>query len=283
MNNYSSVLQTSNSKLFTLRAALFTPFLLGVILCVVIGIAYYGWQKMRPRVVLAEPFRFSAESVRITQRPDWVPDSLVSDVLSRVDFGQTALIDTEFLQKLAAAFKTHPWIESVDQVRASFPSRVTVDLTYREAICMVKYPNKEGFMPVDKHGVSLPPDYFKNSGVSLDHYVKILGVESTPRGNYGEIWGDDVVEGAARIADYLNRDNSVLQIASIQAEYAGTARRNKRLIFSLTTLRGTKILWGELPITETDSRKERLMQLARQYGSLDKSPQNGNGVIDLMK
>jgi hypothetical protein len=256
----------------------------GLIAGAVGGITYVSWQKVRPRVLISEPYRFSAESIRITKRPNWVSDSIVPDVLSWIDLGaQNALIDTELLQKLAAAFQTHSWVESVDCVHASFPGIITVDLTYRESLCMVQYPNKEGFMPVDKYGVSLPPDYFKNQNVPLDHYIKIFGVESTPRGNYGELWGDDIVEGAAKIADHINRDNSVLKIAAIRAEDVGTARWNKRRIFLLFTIRGTKILWGELPISKDDVRKERLMQLARQYGSLDKAAQAENGIIDLTK
>ncbi|MDR1492578.1 MAG: hypothetical protein LBT05_07640 [Planctomycetaceae bacterium] len=284
MSNHS-LFFTERPRLFKRLIQATSPIWLGILIAgAVAGITYASWQKMRPRALSSETYRFSPESIRITKRPAWVSDSIVPDVLSRMDINtQNTLIDTELLQKLAAAFQTHSWVESVDCVRASFPRMITVDLTYREALCMVQYPNKEGFMPIDKHGVSLPPDYFKSQNVSLDHYIKILGVESTPRGNYGELWGDDVVEGAAKIADHLNRDKTFLQIAAIRAENVGATRWNKRRIFSLFTIRGTKIVWGELPIAENDSRKDRLMQIARQYGSLDKAAQSEKNIIDLTK
>ena len=251
---------------------------------VTIGLTYSGWQRVRNRVVLADEYRFSHSSVQVTQLPPWVPKSIVNDVISEFNIGRTqrnAMIDHELLEELAAAFQAYPWVESVDRVHASYPATVTLDLTYRRPICLVLLPKDAGGYAVDRHGVHLPSDYFKNHGANAAQYIKVIGVESMPAGNIGEEWGDIVVEKAAALAAHLAPDNSILRIASIEAEQVGPNRRAMRQIFHLTTSQGTKIIWGEMPLAENDSRKEQLLELVREYSSLDKAPLDDNDTIDL--
>ena len=266
-----------------LRATM--PFWLGVLLLfVVAGITFLCWHRVRDRVIRTDEYRFSAASVHVTETPPWVPETIVNDVISAFTIGRTpqdTLIDWELLRELATAFRSYHWVESVDRVRASFPAKVTLDLTYRTPICMVLLPNMQDGYAVDRHGVYLPSDYFAGNPTVADHYIKVLGVKSTPTGNLGDKWDDVVVEQAAALADHLSHDNSVLNIASIRVETTGTNRYNTKHLFHLTTLRDTEILWGEMPLAENDTRKERLMQLARQHGSLDKAPLNANHVIDV--
>ena len=266
-----------------LRATM--PFLLGVLLLfVVAGITFVCWHRVRDRVIRTDEYRFSAASVHVTETPPWVPETIVNDVISAFTIGRTpqdTLIDRELLRELATAFRSYHWVESVKCVRASFPAKVTLDLTYRTPICMVLLPNMQDGYAVDRHGVYLPSDYFAGNPTVADHYIKVLGVKSTPTGNLGDKWDDVVVEQAAALADHLSHDNSVLNIASIRVETTGTNRYNTKHLFHLTTLRDTEILWGEMPLAENDTRKERLMQLARQHGSLDKAPLNANHVIDV--
>ena len=251
---------------------------------VTIGLTYSGWQQVRNRVVLTDEYRFSYTSVQVTQSPPWVPKSIVNDVISEFNIGRTqrnAMIDHELLKELAAAFQAYPWVESVDSVQASYPATITLDLTYRRPVCMVLLPNDAGGYAVDRHGVHLPSDYFKSRNVNVSQYIKVIGVEFMPTGNIGEKWGDIVVEKAAALAAHLAPDNSILRIASIEAEQVGPNRRAMRQIFHLTTSQGTKIVWGEMPLAENDLRKEQLLELVREYSTLDKAPLDENGTIDL--
>ena len=261
------------------------PVWLGVLtVFVTIGLTYSGWQRVRNRVVQADEYRFSHASVHVTQTPPWVPETIVNDVISEFNIGRTqrnAMIDHELLKELAAAFQAYPWVESVDRIQAAYPTTVTLDLTYRRPVCMVLLPNTAGGYAVDRHGVHLPSDYFKSRNVNASQYIKVIGIESMPAGNIGEKWGDIVVEKAAALAGHLATDNSILRIASIEAEQVGPNRRAMRQIFHLTTSRGTKIIWGEMPLVENDSRKEQLLELVREYSSLDKAPLDGNDTIDL--
>ena len=251
------------------------PFVVKIsAILLLIGVACGLWLWVRADVLRSENYRFSADCIRITEIPPWVPESLVADVLANSGLDQQeTVLDKKLLAEIAAAFRSYHWIESVDGVHAKYPGIINVDLKYRKAICMVQTPNKDGFYAVDKHGVYLPSDYFLKRETSLDSYIKVFGAESMPMGMIGQPWNDKVVEGAAQIADHLhaNNDNSILRIASIKAETTGKGQRARR-IFTLTTANGTDVTWGEMPITLDDSRKERLLELVRQYGTIDKVP-----------
>ena len=260
-------------------------------LCVLIvamttGVTYNGWQRVRGRVVQSNEHHFSYAAVQVTEAPDWVPETIVNDVISNFNVGrpsQEKLIDHELLQELSAAFRAHPWVESVDGVYAVFPAKIFIDLTYRKPVGMVVLPSMKGVYAVDGQGVHLPSEYFKNSDVEIDHYIKILGIESMPMGNIGEKWGNPAVEQAAALAEHLSNDKAFLRIDSIRAESIGTNRRNMRQVFYLETSRDLKIRWGEMPLAENDTRKKRLIERASQYGSLEKSPTNADGIIDLQQ
>ena len=267
-----------------LRATM--PLWSGVLLLLVVtGIAYGGWRHVRHRVLKEEKYHFATASVHVTKTPPWVPETIVNDVMHEFNIGRVArqkLIDQELLQELAVAFRSYHWVESVDAVRASFPATVTLDLTYRTPVCMVQLPNMAGGYAVDRHGVHLPSDYFATQPEDVVHrYIKVLGVKSMPTGNLGDKWGDVVVELAAALADHLEPDHLFLGITSIRVETTGTNRYNTKHFFYLMTSRNTEITWGEMPLEADDMRKERLLELVRQYGSLDKSPLNANNVIDV--
>ena len=267
-----------------LRATM--PFWFGILLLLVVsGITYSGWQRVRSRVIQADEYRFSAASVHVTETPPWVPETIVNDVIAKFHIGrasQETLIDRELLSELATAFRAYHWVESVDLVRASYPATVMIDLTYRTPICMVLLPNMSGGYAVDRHGVHLPSDFFaRNPEIDVNRYIKIFGVKSMPAGNLGEKWDDIVVEQAAALADHLSPDNGILRIVSICVETTGTNRYNTKHHYYLATSLDTEIVWGEMPLTANDARKERLLELVRQHGSLDKAPLNSNKVIDV--
>ena len=262
-----------------------TSFCLGVLLLLIVaGITYSGWHRVRTRVLLAEKHHFSIASVDVTKTPPWVPETIVNDVIAEFNIGrvpQETLIDQVLLKELAGVFGAYHWVESVDRIRASYPATVTIDLTYRTPVCMVLLPNMAGSYAVDRHGFHLPSDYFTNSEVDVNRYIKVLGVDSMPMGNIGDKWDNPIVEQAAALANHLNPDNSILFIVSIRVETTGTNQYNKKRLFYLKTLRNTEIVWGEMPLTADDARKKRLLQLVHQYDSLDKVPLGANKIIDV--
>jgi len=255
-----------------------------ILLLVVMIITYSGWQRARSRVLQSEEYRFSSTSVRVTETPPWVPDTIVNDVVSDFITGrssQDAPIDRELLKELAGAFRAYHWVESVDRVRASFPARVTIDLTYRAPVCMILLPNGTDAYAVDRRGVYLSSDYFTRNPDDVNRYIKVLGVDSTPTGNIGDVWDDPVVQRATALVDHLGPDSGFLGVASIRVETSGTNQYNRKHLFYLRTARNTEIVWGEMPLATNDARKEQLLQLVRQHGSLDNASRETNDRMDL--
>jgi len=250
----------------------------------VTGIAYSGWQRVRPRVLLSEEYRFSAVSVHVTETPPWVPETIVNDVIADFNTGrssQETLVDQELLRELAGAFRAYHWVESVDSVRASFPATIKIDLTYRTPICMILRPDGTDAYAVDRHSVWLSSDYFTRNPDDANRYIKVSGILSTPTGNIGEEWDDPVVKRATALVDHLSPDSSFLGITSIRIETTGTNQYTRKHHFYLTTSRSTEILWKEMPLKPDDTRKEQLLNLVRQYGSLDNAPRNANNQVVL--
>jgi len=269
---------------FSFRSAFYTLLSALCLIVVVTGITYSGWQQVRSRVLQSEKYHFSTASVHVTEVPPWVPETIVNDVIADFNTGRTSretLIDQELLKELAGAFRAYHWVESVERVRASFPATITIDLTYRTPICMILRPNRGDAYTVDRHGVWLSSDYFTRNPDDVNRYIKVDGVDSTPTGNIGDTWGDPVVELATALVDHLNPDSGFLGIASIRIETSGTNQYNRKHVFYLATSRGTEILWGKMPLASDDTRKEQLLKLVRQYGSLDYAPRNANNRIDL--
>jgi len=273
---------------FTLYSALSTLISALCLIVVVTGITYSGWQRVRPRVLLSKDYHFSASSVHVTETPPWVPETIVNDVIADFNAGrdsQETLIDRELLKELAGTFRAYHWVESVDGVRASFPATIKIDLTYRTPICMILRPDGTDAYAVDRHGVWLSSDYFTRNPDEINRYIKVSGVNSTPTGNIGDTWDDPVVERATALVEHLSPDSSFLGITSIHVQTTGTNQYTRKHHFYLTTSRNTEIPWGEMPLKpddmRDDARKEHLLKLVRQYGSLDNAPRDATNRIDL--
>jgi len=270
---------------FAFYSALYTLISALILLFVATGITYSGWQRIRPRVLQSEEYRFSSASVRVTESPPWVPETIVNDVIADFNTGrasQETLINQALLRELTGAFRAYHWVESVGCVRASFPATVTIDLTYRTPICMILRPNGADAYAVDRHGVFLSSDYFTRNPAEIHRYIKVYGVDSTPTGNIGDTWDDPVVELATALVEHLNPDNGILLIVSIRVETSGTNRYNTKHDFYLTTTRtrDMEFHWGEMPLKPDDTRKKRLLELVLQPGALDNASRNANKVIE---
>lgn len=220
------------------------------------------------------------EQIVITPPPRWIPPNLTSQVFERAGLQERqSLQDPLLSEKIAAAFHTHPWIETVVSVRKSFPPRVQVDVVYREPVAMVR--GVDGFYPVDRHGVLLPARDFTQTDV--EQYPVIERVASVPMGTLGEPWGDPAVTGAAELAATLSRNRpeggnwwKELDLAAILVpRRVALADDADELQYQLRTSGGSEIFWGrrpgsrhpgELPLAQ---KIQRLQDFRRDYGGFD--------------
>ncbi len=116
--------------------------------------------------------------------------------LSEVQFlagmpDRLALLDDEAAAQLRVAFRRHPWVETVEEVKLT-RERVLVRLRYRKPVLAVMWNGRKRV--VDRQGVLLP-DSATTEGLPV-----FSDARKGPAGPAGSPWDDPAVEQAARMA-----------------------------------------------------------------------------------
>ncbi|MGQ0636542.1 MAG: cell division protein FtsQ/DivIB [Planctomycetaceae bacterium] len=265
-----------------LRRQLYRPAtLVAAAVVVVVAMCLPVLKKHLPDLRRDPSYCLPAKKIEITQPPHWVPRNLVEQVIERADLPRDLpLLDENLTRDVSEAFALHPWVEEVVSVAKSFPPAVKVQLNYRRPVAMVQV--KAGLYPVDGQGVLLPPHDFSPAAAKL--YPLILDVVSTPQGPAGSEWGDPIVVEAAQLAAELAPVWKKLQLAAIVCPRPANAPADDSG-YSLTTIGGSRVLWGGGPATDhpgelsTAQKIGRLTEYAAKFGGLD-SPQ-GRYRIDI--
>ncbi len=243
-----------------------------------------------PRLDSRPEYQVTADLVTISPPPRWIPPDLTQQVFAAAGLAEReSLQDPSLSERIAAAFHTHPWIDRVISVRKSFPTRVHVELIYREPVAMVR--GIDGHYPVDRRGVLLPARDFSDSDV--ERFPLIERVASVPIGNLGEPWGDPAVAGAAELAAVLSQPQTggeswwtqLALRAILVPRRVALADAADELEFEIRTSGGSEILWGRGPSSKhpgeltVDQKLQRLADFRRDYNGFD--DQHGPYQIDI--
>ena len=232
------------------------------------GLGILGWFAVWNTLPQRAEYRLSAEFVRVPMAPPWVPADFVESVLRNSGLASASLLESGMAEKLAKAFAADSWVESIVHVELRFPSGADVDLVYRRPIAVVEV--AQGLLPIDPNGTLLRTDYFISVAPEKKYdYLRISGIRSTPLGGVGTAWGDPLVHTSARLAEVLADVAEPLELATILPN----SERNQT-VFRLKTAAGTEIVWGRFDTNDpkNNAKKKRLLELAEQYGSLDRAP-----------
>ena len=265
------------------------PLLLGLVL--LSGLLVYGPRLpgYLPNLDQHQDFQLSASQIQLHPAPPrGVPADLVGRVLedARLNSKQS-LLNEELVAKIGRAFLENAWVEKVTKVTKSIPARVDIDLVYRVPVAMVQV--SEGFLPVDAHGVLLPPMDFTTEDVA--RYPRLVGDLPPPRGKPGEAWGEPAIAGAAKLAKTLLPHWQEFQLAAIIVPHQpanqpqSSDRSLEEIVFELSTVGGSRILWGRAPGVvypgefTPEQKIGRLEEALYRWGSFDKP--DGPYVIDI--
>ncbi len=202
-----------------------------------------------------------------------MPRDFVQQVLERGQLTSSmSLLDDQLVEKIAGAFRAHPWVDEVVAVRKAKPARIDVELRYRTPTAVVQM--KQGLYPVDAAAVLLPPGDF--TAAEAAKFPLIANVASPPQGPAGAQWGDVGVQGAARLAKVLGPDWNQLQLTAISVPRQQNAHTTiDELIFELITTGGSRIVWGRAPETgspgelSAEQKVNRLKDYLTRFGSFD--------------
>jgi hypothetical protein len=133
-------------------------------------------------------------------------------------------------------------------------------------------------LPVDAHGVLLPPEDFTPEEAL--RYPRVSGLASSPLGPIGTRWGNPVVESAAMLAELLQPAAwQELKLHHISQQSASSGETPMTAVLQVETREGTQFVWGKMPGKEgpgepkANEKLARMQKLANQHGGLDKVPE----------
>jgi hypothetical protein len=191
------------------------------------------------------------------------PGQTREDFLSEVQYlasppEQLSLVDDELETRLRETFERHPWVQTVDAVRALPPGRVQVRLTFRTPVLAVLHNGQT--RAVDGGGVVLPVAANCSGLPRLTLPSTAIGAALS-----GTVWKDPSVEAVARTAAVLrpHQDQLRLEVIEVSGEEV-----------VLSTLPSVRVLWGRPPGAEKEGeataaqKMERLLEYVRRHGSL---------------
>jgi hypothetical protein len=230
---------------------------------------YKALEFARQYVAQQDRFHVPLRNVEVTPPPEWIKADLWSEVQQLADLPDTLnTLDESISQELRNAFAMHPWVREVVEVRVTRPSRICVQLTYREPIAAVH--TTRSLETVDRDGVLLPitrpPD--------PPAYPTIIGIHSTPSGPAGTRWDDPSLTAGISVAETLAPHSHALGVATVDVGSFRPANTNPGSIYLLTE-RGTRIKWGRPPSANypgevpVQDKIDRLSKYASEHGSLD--------------
>jgi len=169
------------------------------------------WKRNRDNVFGHSSYQLAPENIAYTLPPDWIKRDILGEVLKLGSLEAKGIHDDGVTAQVAGAFEHHPWVKEVERVRIMHPAKLQVKLTYRSPVAMVTLPDDNPdddealMLPIDESAVQLPWEDFTEDFAN-DGFPRIDVGNTYPTGPVGSIWGDKVVEHAAKIAEVLHAD-----------------------------------------------------------------------------
>jgi len=201
--------------------------------------------KFVPNLSDRSEYRLRTAEIVIPEAPRWIPHNLVEQVIRKANLpDEVSVLEPDLGKRIAEAFEQHAWVTKPVRVEVTVPARIEVSFEYREPVAMVQI--SDGYYPIDFDGILLPPRDFPPS--ELDHYPRISGMGTTPLNGVGSSWGDARVIGAARLAAVLAPYWTEWELETIHVPKRLEANQKyEDLEFTVTTISGSRILWGRPP------------------------------------
>ncbi|MCH7726142.1 MAG: hypothetical protein IH991_06645 [Planctomycetes bacterium] len=247
------------------------------LVAMVVIVADVLWQKFGTRILASSKYQISEATVVTTPPPSWIKSNVKAEVIRDGGLADLRIFDKQVVTRVANAFTVHPWVEKVVRVRKQ-PEKVVVELAYRQPVAFVEvtYGGSAGLVPVDPHGVLLPPSDFVTE--DTQDYLRIAVVDLAMHGSLGTVWRDKRVAEAAQIASIWRSAWRKVDLYRVVCPQA-----TKTTTYMLETRRGDRIIWGRPPGTEvvgeaTAARK--IAQLVR-YVQQDQAFQSASDPVQL--
>ncbi len=241
-----------------------------------------------------------AENITLTDVPEWIRSDIVQQVFSGSQLSTISLKDREACSSIAAAFRTHPWIERVLRVQKMAGAQVKVDVEYRRPFAGIYYEQpiashsaetetvasstqvttkNSYYFIVDEHGVNLPWQDFAPEDVLKLFHIYCPGAK-LPDGPVGSVYSDPRVLKALEICKLLEdmRVEFGIQAINVLLEYPEQPSTSG-WVYKVVLKNDRVIEWGHAPGEEPPNEEkalEKLVKIRRQLGGVlvDTQPMN---------
>ena len=131
---------------------------------------YAGWKHWGPEITSSPEYRVDASRIELTPQPAYIHGNVKLEAVKAGGLAELSILDPKLTEKVRHAFGLQTWVASVDRVTKHHPARVVVEVTYRRPVAMVVVTagSERGLLPVDAHGVLLPPEDFSANQVGYN-------------------------------------------------------------------------------------------------------------------
>lgn len=237
-----------------------------------------AWRATRQSLRDDPRYRVTAASIEASPAPPWIRTDVAMEALRDAGLrGDLSVLDPseQLQQRLAEAFRFHPWVEGVGSITKQPPNRVRVDLTYRRPLASVEVLSDDGkrsqLLAVDRYGVRLPSQDL--TPAELRYLPRVRGVASATLP--GEVWSDARVLGAVSLIAALGERWTTLNLDDVVPSRSTEVLGDFRYyVFNLVSRGGTRIVWGAAPNATPPgespfaAKLTRLEQFVSQHGPL---------------
>ncbi len=226
-----------------------------VVVCGLLGgTAWYLWQQVHRTVETRGDYQLDYNDIELPPKPAWIRADIRTEALRDASLDPPlSLLDVSLPERLAMAFRLHPWISQVDGVQLTYPAHAHIKLQYRRPIAMTevelideKGERKKGLLPIDAVGTLLPPGDFAGHP-DLLQYPRIVSNAGSPTAPAGTIWDNPIILGGAQIAAALEPLWNQAKLMSIRwvedLANVGTITRH----YVIETKDGGTLIWGQAP------------------------------------
>ncbi len=254
-------------------ASSLSAFLLVALLAVASTLV--AWKQWAPLVDQSSAYRLIPESIQLgPERPSWVKQDIKAAAIDDGKLTELSLRDPQLVTKVRGAFLVQSWVATVKRV-FKHAGGVEITVVYRRPVALVEVVqgNQPGLLPIDADAVCLPPDDFSEDQVG--NYIRVVADNSGPAGPIGTNWGDQRIQGGARIADAVSRIPwKKIGLYRVESRTAGSRQGEGPYRYHLVTRDMLQIRWGYPPGQEADGeatadqKVQNLLKYTEQHGPL---------------
>lgn len=217
-----------------------------VVVCgLLAGTGWFLWQQVHRTVAARGDYLLELNEIELPPKPAWIRADVRAEALRDASLDPPlSLIDSSLPERLAKAYRLHPWVSRVEGVQLTYPAHANIKLQYRQPVAMVDV--NSGLLPIDAAGTLLPTRDFENHPDVLK-FPRLKVNVGSPTAPPGTVWDNPIVLGGAQILNALEPlwPTAELQQLRWVEDLANVGSITRHYV--LETKNGGSLIWGQAP------------------------------------